>query len=81
MHHKLQKGCLEALHLLSYHYPPATMPDVWGCLDKPYSILTVLLQLLTSSKIVWGIQGNINFTLGLVVVIFNTKVLSERLLL
>ena len=35
------------------------MPDVWGCSDKPYSILTVLLQLLTSSKVVWGIQGNV----------------------
>lgn len=53
----LQKGCLEALHLLCQHYPPPSMPGVWGCLEKPYSILSVLLQLLTSSRVVWGIQG------------------------
>ena len=58
--HKLQRGCLEAFHLLSHHYPPPAMPAVWGCLEKPYSILTVLLQLLTSSRIVWGIQGELH---------------------
>ena len=55
--HKLQRGCLEAFHLLAHHYPPPSMPDMWGCLEKPCSILNVLLQLLTSSRIVWGIQG------------------------
>lgn len=59
----LQKGCLEALHTLLVHYPPATMPAVWGCVATPTAApctaLQLSLSLLTGSKLGWSIQGHI----------------------
>lgn len=54
----LQKGCLEALHQLSTYYPPASLPTQWGCSQQPCTIIEILLELLESSRIPWGIQGN-----------------------
>lgn len=53
----LQKGCLEALHMLSIHYPPASLADQWGCNSQPCTIIKILLQLLESSRLAWGVQG------------------------
>ena len=57
----LQKGCLEALHALVVHYPPATLPSAWGCdaLPTPCTALQLSLSLLTGSKLSWSIQGHI----------------------
>lgn len=56
----LQKGCLEALHSLSMHYPPASLPDQWECSKHPFTVVEVLLELLQSSRLAWGVQGAYN---------------------
>ena len=53
----LQNGCLEALHVLSIHYPPASLPAQWGCLNPPFTIMEIVFQLMESSRLAWGIQG------------------------
>ncbi|KAL5499651.1 hypothetical protein EMCRGX_G011104 [Ephydatia muelleri] len=59
----LQKGCLEALHSLVSHYPPATLPWAWGCEGargkRTCTALQLSLSLLTGSKLGWSIQGHI----------------------
>ncbi len=53
----LQKGCLEALHLLSTHYPPTSLPLQWGCTNQPCPLIVILYQLLDSCRLAWGVQG------------------------
>ena len=53
----LQLGCLEALHLLSVRYPPASVPAEWDCVQPPFSLIEVLSELLKSSRLAWGVQG------------------------
>lgn len=53
----IQRGCLEALHVLSIHYPPASLPSQWGCSKQPSSIVRILHELLETSRLGWGVQG------------------------
>lgn len=53
----IQRGCLEALHVLSIHYPPASLPYQWGCSKQPSSVVRILHDLLESSRLGWGVQG------------------------
>ena len=47
------------------HYPPATLPSVWGCdaASSPCSVLQLSLSLLTGSKLGWSIQGHIEVSI------------------
>ena len=65
----LQKGCLEALHALVAHYPPAALPWAWGCEGGrggggTCTTLQLSLSLLTGSKLGWSIQGHIEVGMG-----------------
>lgn len=53
----LQRGCLEALHCLSLHYPPPSLPHLWGCVQSTCTLLAILQELLNCSRLAWGIQG------------------------
>lgn len=59
----VQRGSLEALHLLSIHYPPASLPTQWGCSQQPYTIVEILLDLLESSQLGWSVQGSVDIAL------------------
>ena len=53
----LQRGCLEALHCLSLHYPPPSLPHLWGCVQSTCTLLAILQEVLNCSRLAWGIQG------------------------
>ncbi|CAI7995434.1 Huntingtin [Geodia barretti] len=55
--HSLQRGCLEALHMLCSVFPPASMPQAWGCDCHIPSLLPTTLSLLTASQLAWTVQG------------------------
>ena len=55
--HSLQRGCLEALHVLCSVFPPASLPLAWGCACHTPSLLPTALSLLTASHLAWTVQG------------------------
>lgn len=52
-----QRGCLEALHLLSISFPPTALPEQWGCLNSPFTMIELMNQLLKSSRLAWIVQS------------------------
>ena len=52
-----QRGCLEALHLLSLRFPPSALPEQWGCLNDPFTHIEMMNQLLKSSRLAWMVQS------------------------
>ena len=56
--HSLQRGCLEALHMLCSVFPPASLPQPWGCDCGIPSLLPIALSLHTASQLAWTVHGN-----------------------
>lgn len=55
--HSLQRGCLEALHMLCSVFPPASLPQPWGCDCGIPSLLPIALSLHTASQLAWTVHG------------------------
>ena len=53
----LQRGCLEALHILCQAFPPPSLPDPWGCRHVVPTLLSTSISLLSASHLAWTVQG------------------------